>query len=112
MYDRSKFLVTIVCIFIVSFKYASAAAFVQHGLGRAHNIGVTPSKAIYLSTSATQEVKGGNHFHFSSHVLGYLEGTPEPDLKNTSFKIVNISTYSNPYLKIISSRIFRPPRSV
>ena len=112
MYDRSKFLVTLVCLFIVAFKCASAAAFVQHGLGRAHNIGVTPSKAIYLSTSATQEVKGGNHFHFLSHVLGYLEGAPGLDLKNTGFKIVNISAYSNPYLEIISSRIFRPPRSV
>jgi len=112
MYDRSKFLVTLVCLFIVAFKCASAAAFVKHGLGRAHNIGVTPSKAIYLSTSATQEVKGGNHFHFLSHVLGYLEGAPGLDLKNTSFKIVNISAYSNPYLEIISSRIFRPPRSV
>jgi hypothetical protein len=112
MYDRSKFLVALVCLFIVAFKCASAAAFVQHGLGRAHNIGITPSKAIYLSTSATQEVKCGNNFHFSSHVLGYLEDAPEPDLKNTSFKIINISTYSNPYLEIISSRIFRPPRLV
>jgi len=112
MYDRSKFLVIIICLFIIAFKCASAAAFVQHGLGRAHSIGVTPSKAIYLSTSATQEVKCGNHFHFSSHVLGYLESAPEPDLKNTGFKIANISTYSNPCLEIISSRIFRPPRSV
>jgi len=112
MYDRPKFLVTIICLFIIAFKCASAAAFVQHGLGRAHNIGVTPSKAIYLPSSTTQEVKSGNHFHFSSHVLGYLEGALEPDSKNTGFKIANISTYSNPYLEIISSRIFRPPRSV
>jgi len=81
-------------------------------IGSSHNIGVTPSKAIYLPSSTTQEVKSGNHFHFSSHVLGYLEGALEPDSKNTGFKIANISTYSNPYLEIISSRIFRPPRSV
>jgi len=112
MYDRSKFLVTIICLFIVAFKCASAAAFVEHGLGRAHNIGVNPSKAIYLSASATQEVKSGNHFHFSSHVLGYLESAPKSEQKNTGFRIVSTSTYSNLHLEIISSRIFRPPRLV
>jgi hypothetical protein len=112
MYDRPKFLATIICLLIVAFKCASAAAFVQHGLGRAHNIGVNPSKAFYLSSSATQEAKSVNHFHFSSHVLGYLEDVPKLDLTNTRFRILSTSTYSNLHLEIISSRIFRPPRIV
>jgi hypothetical protein len=112
MYDRSKFLVAIICLFIIAFKCASAAAFVEHGLGRSQSVDVIPSKTIYLSSSATQEIKGVNQFHFSSHVLGFLEGFPKSDLRNTGFRIVSTSTYSNLYLEIISSRIFRPPRLV
>ena len=112
MRSSSKLLVTLICIFIVAFKCTSAAAFVQNGLGQVHKINGVASKNFCLSKSSNQDIKNANYFQFSSHVLGYLESDPKPELRNTKAIITNISKYSNPHLEIISSRIFRPPRSI
>jgi hypothetical protein len=112
MRSSSKLLVTLTFIFILAFKCTSAAAFVQNGLGQAHKINGIESKSFCLSKSSNQDIKKANYFQFSSHVLGYLKSDPKSEFKSTKSSTANISEYSNPRLKIISSRIFRPPRLV
>jgi hypothetical protein len=112
MRNPSKLLVTLICIFIIAFKFTSAAAFVQNGLGLVHKINGIASKNFCPPKPFNLDIKNANYFQFSSHVLGYLESDPKPEFKSTKSSTTNISEYSNPRLKIISSRIFRPPRSV
>jgi len=112
MRSSSRFLVTLICVFIVAYKCASAAAFVQNGIERVQKIGAISSKGICLCKSSNQDVKSTNNFQFSSHVLGYLEADTKANSRNAGSIVNNGSRYLNPYLEILSSRIFRPPRPI
>jgi hypothetical protein len=109
---KKKSILCLICLFVFTFKLASANLFIDKGFDRAQSISAIEKLDTHPSIAAAiKHIKADKSLSLMAHVVANLSNTSGISFEAPNLKSIQNSTEQNLRLSQVLESIYKPPKA-